>query len=315
MSSSKRRTTPRIRRVVTARPSAIHRDSTKPLHWRASLVWLQGQLADRVAGFFRSRGNQDGRFVAAWRERRPSPALLTASIFISSVTIAAIAAFAPLSSEISRPDVTTGNLSSPNGAVLGVQTEPSVRPSGARSPDELVDSFDFNLLRIGPLRDASPAIEHVIGDAEVVAFPSPFDRSLRFFGPGPDRFCLSSDRVDGGGTFTSMSVFMRTSPVTGSLELTLAPSRGTATAAQVALSALATLPPKHWYTIRVAWGLGTLGIDVSEAGRNALISLSQSSAVVPSSPIVGGVCIGASDLGSGEILIDNVRIGVAGAES
>jgi hypothetical protein len=265
------------------------------------------------------------RLVVAGRplrdaERRPpqpvrGPRLAVATaLFVALLTVTtAVAGVAILGGALGRPsDVSQGPVER-TGGVLGAGTGPSISPPSAAAsrPRALVAMLDFNILRIGTLEGASSAIDAVTGDAEVVPFPSPFNRSIRLAGSGPDGFCIADDGFGSGGISVAMDLYVSAAVASGSLELILSPRTGDVTAASIPLTLFGTLPPEHWYHLSADWGPGTtVAIDVSEEERGRLLSETLPPAVTAiQGPGSRGLCLAASGMSSGaQLLLDNVQV-------
>jgi len=131
--------------------------------------------------------------------RGPRLAVAT-GLFVAALTVTTVVAGV----SILRTTFLTGTPGSSSetdqraGGVLGTSQAQETPAPSAHVP-ALVAMLDFDLLRIGPLEGASDDVAGVIGHADVASFPSPFDRSIRFSGTGPNGFCLANDHLGAGG--------------------------------------------------------------------------------------------------------------------
>jgi hypothetical protein len=281
---------------------------------------LQGQLDV----YQDARTAIEKRLVAAGRplrdaERRPpqplrGPRLAVATaVFVAVLTVTTGAAgVAILGGALEQPSGVGQNPAERTGGVLGKRAEPSAPAPSAAVPHEpeLVALVDFNVLRIGSLAGASDAIDGVTGNAEVVAFPSPFDRSVRLTGPEPDGFCVAGDQLTSGSVLVALDLYSEAPLATGSLELFLSPRTGEVTPARIPLNLLGSLPPKHWYHLEATWGSGTtLAVDVSDGEHGRVLSEKLPPVTTTQGSGGQGLCLAASGMSTGmQLLLDNVQV-------
>jgi DNA-binding CsgD family transcriptional regulator len=280
--------------------------------------------ARKLDAYREARAAIEARLVAAGRplrdaERRPpqplgGPRLAVATaVFVAVLTVTtAVAGVAILGGALGRPVGASQSAVEPTGGVLGTGAGPSIPASSpaASRPLALAAMLDFNILRIGTLEGASTAIEAVTGAAEVVPFPSPFDRSVRLTGSGLDGFCLADAQLGSGRVSVAMDLYVKAAVAAGSLELILTPRTGNVTAASIPLNLLGRLPPEDWYHLRATWGPGTaVAIDVSDEEQGRLLSETLPTVTVTQGRGRRGLCLAATGMGSdAQLLLDNVRV-------
>jgi hypothetical protein len=285
---------------------------------------LATELRGQLDVYQEARAAIEKRLVAAGRplrdsERRPpqplrGPRLAVATaVFIAVLTVTTgVAGVAILGGALEQPSGVGQNPAERTGGVLGKRAEPSTPPPSAGVPHEpaLVALVDFNVLRIGSLAGAGGDIAGVTGNAEVVPFPSPFDRSVRLTGPEPDGFCVAGDQLSGGSVSVAIDIYAKAAFATGSLDLILTPRTGQVTAARIPLNLLGSLPPEHWYHLLATWGPGTtIAVDVSEGEHGRLLSETLSSGATTDVSGGRGLCLAASGMSTGtQVLLDNVQV-------
>ncbi|TMB81996.1 MAG: hypothetical protein E6J39_09815 [Chloroflexi bacterium] len=170
--------------------------------------------------------------------------------------------------------------------------------------------LNFDVLRIGPLAGASSDLARVIGHAEVASFPSPFDRSIRFSGAGPDGFCLANDHLSAGGVSVTLDLYVEEPITAGSLELVATAPDGFVTVASIPERVLRRLSAERWYRVSAEWMPGTREvIDVSERGLGTLFVDSLDLAAASSSSDQHSLCVRASRMPSQtQLFLDNLRV-------
>ncbi|HYN64352.1 MAG TPA: hypothetical protein VES36_07085, partial [Candidatus Limnocylindrales bacterium] len=149
--------------------------------------------------------------------------------------------------------------SHPDAAVLGGAAGPgpsAASTPGPRAPGAVIARIDFDELRIGPLAGASDDVGPVAGGPEVVAFPSPFDRSIRVVGDGSHRFCIPVANFVGGRVSFDIDVYATTPTASGRLKLSMAPSDAGPTVASVPLDLLGGLRLEAWHHLSAVWTPG-----------------------------------------------------------
>jgi hypothetical protein len=285
---------------------------------------LAAELQGQLDLYQEARAAIEKRLVATGRplrdsERRPPQPLrgprlaVVTAVFIAVLTVTTgVAGVAILGGALEQPSGVGQNPAERTGGVLGKRAEQSTPLPSAAVPHEpaLVALVDFNVLRIGSLAGASDAIDGVTGNAEVVPFPSPFDRSVRLTGPEPDGFCVAGDQLSGGSVSVAIDIYAEAAFATGSLDLILTPRTGQVTAARIPLNLLGSLPPEHWYHLLATWGPGTtIAVDVSEGEHGRLLSETLPPGATTDVSGGRGLCLAASGMSTGtQVLLDNVQV-------
>jgi len=195
------------------------------------------------------------------------------------------------------------------GGVLGTSQAQETPAASAHVP-ALVAMLDFDILRIGPLKGASADVAGVIGHADVASFPSPFDRSIRFSGTGPNGFCLANDHLAAGGVSVTVDLYAVQPITSGSLELVATAPDGFVTVASIPERVLRRLSAERWYRVKADWMPGTREvIDVSERGLGTLFVDSLDVSTAPPSSDPHSLCVRASGMPqSTQLLLDNLRV-------
>jgi hypothetical protein len=209
---------------------------------------------------------------------------------------------------VGEPDATQNTTV---GGVLSARSQATPASTLNPSPgvSQLAANLDFNMMSIGSLSGASSDIERVTGEAEVVSFPSPFDRSVRLSGSGPNGFCVDAAGLGEKGASVNLDLYATTAPTSGQLEVTLASSAANATTVPISLNLMTDLPARHWYGLRATIDPGSGGaVDVLDHG-NILASRPFAAirrAVGFEAP---SVCISVSGMSRGvQLLLDNVQV-------
>jgi hypothetical protein len=197
------------------------------------------------------------------------------------------------------------------GGVLGTsQGQETPAPLGTPHVPAPIATLDFNIMRIGSLKGASTDLAAVIGHADVVSFPSPFDRSIRLSGAGPDGFCLANTLLGAGGVSVTLDLYAVEPITTGSLDLVVTAPDGFVTVASIPERVLRRLSAERWYRVSAEWMPGTREvIDVSERGLGTLFvdSLDLAAGNAASDP--HSLCLRASGMPlQAQLLLDNLRV-------
>ena len=287
----------------------------------ATNATLVADLAALIDAYAQARILVEVRLAAAGRPLRqevrhglhplrgPRLAVVT-GLFIAALTVTTVVAGASiLGTTLRGPGPGSSSEAGQRaGGVLGTsQAQESGAPTHARA---LVAMLDFDVLRIGPLKGASDDIAGVIGHADVASFPSPFDRSIRFSGAGPNGFCLAKDHLGAGSVSVTLDLYAVQPITTGSLELVATAPDGFVTVARLPDSVPRRLSAERWYRVRADWMPGTREvINVSERGLGTLFvdSVDLSTAAPSSDP--HSLCVQASGMpGRSQLLLDNLRV-------
>jgi hypothetical protein len=297
---------------------------------------LNGQLLSLEEQYARTRATVEARLMAAAqslapdhpqkpvpaRRRRLDSAILAGAL--GAVAVLAFGAAALLQLGYLDPFVSsrTAAATDPEGAVLGggggpVQSSapastPASTPVSTQAPFEpqaVVARLDFDQLRIGSLAGASDEIALVAGRADVVAFPSPFDRSIRAAGEGTHRFCVPNSTLVGGAIALEVDLYAETLINSGRLLLSMAPPAAAATAASVPLGLLGDLPSEAWHHLRaVLTPSQPVEIAIGDMAQGQV----QTQILSPARDtraVAGSVCIAVSGMPTdGVLLLDNLEV-------
>ncbi|MEP6468330.1 MAG: hypothetical protein ABJC24_01010, partial [Chloroflexota bacterium] len=234
---------------------------------------LAGQLTGLDEQYGRARATIEARMVAAGKSlarrerrrpfpgprRRLEPTVIGIGV-LGAVGVLAFAAAALLQLGYLDPFASNRDAvaSHPDGDVLGGGGGPGPSHSPGSDaappdPDAVIARLDFDELRVGQLAAASKDIGPVVGDPEVVAFPSPFDRSIRVDGDAPHRFCMPIANLGDGPVSFEIDLYAETPITSGRLKLSVAPSGVGPTSASVPLKLLDGLTLQAWHRLRAAW--------------------------------------------------------------
>ena len=301
---------------------ASNPDAVRQTDLRGSLKAFVAEYQRLIEDYRVARDAIENRLMAAGRSLRadgkqPSRPLHTRRSAIAALVTLALAASIVLGGVavlIGVPrwpfGVSLGTSPQFAGGVQGASGGPGAPSSQRPVTPTLVAQLDFNVLRIGRLEGASKYIGEVTGDAQVVSFPSPFDRSVRLSGAGPDGFCTAADKLGTGWISIGFDVYREGPPLRGSLELIAAPAHAKPTAARIPLRLLDRVTPEQWYRVHVTWGPGSApAIDVIEEGRGPVVSQRLLGSPPTSPPSSEGVCLAAFGMAAGdEVLLDNLRV-------
>jgi hypothetical protein len=287
------------------------------------------QLTRLVATYDRARAMIEARLVAvgkslAPRHRRkrfivPRARLERATIGIGALAAVGVLAFgaaALLQLGYVNPYAPDGAAlaSHPEGAVLGRAGGPE--PSGSapstpapHAPTAVIVWMDFDELRIGPLAGSSDEVGKVVGGPEVVAYPSPFDRSIRVVGKGSHRFCMPTPNLEEARVSFEMSIYSETRVISGGLKLSVAPPGAGPTAARVPLKLVDGLALQAWHRLRVEW---TPRQPVAITLGDAPLGPTPTTTLPPAHDtraVAGAVCVTVSGMApDAVVLLDKLRV-------
>jgi hypothetical protein len=295
----------------------------------SSTEGLTGQLTSLVDRYSRARAMIEARLVAAGRSlargdrRRPLVALNRrvepAMIGIGTLAVVGMLAFgsaALLQLGYLDPFAVNADAvaSQPDEGVLGGvggprQSSSATSTATPSEPEAVIARLDFDELRVGELAGASEEITAVVGGPQVVAFPSPFDRSIRVVGDGSHRFCMPvPDLVDGRISF-HVDLYAETSTDAGRLGLSVAPPGSGPTAASVPLRLLDDLTSEAWHRVQAIWTPGqpiTIAIGDAPLGSKQTLNLP---AAHDARAVAGAVCVAISGMAPDAVLLlDNLRV-------
>jgi hypothetical protein len=260
------------------------------------------------------------------RARRLRPALVGAGA-IAAVVVLALGAAALTGAGLPGPGSSGGVAATDgNGGILGgaggpggsrapaatpvavVTPEPTPLPTQPPPPAVLA-SVSFDELRIGMLEGATDRIGPVTGRPEVVAFPTPFDRSVRLAGSQPQRFCVPLEPLDADAISVAVDLYSDESLRSGRLELSMSPSGADPSTANVPLELLGGMAAGEWHLLVVAWAPGEqANVAIGDPAREEVRTLSLPLAANPVGAD-GAVCVTTAGMASGaELLLDNLRV-------
>jgi hypothetical protein len=244
--------------------------------------------------------------------RGPRLAVVT-GLFITALTVTTVLAGASILGTSLRqsPLAETAQPGERAGGVLGTSQAQGTAPAAATPHvPRLVAMLDFDILRIGSLKGASNDLVGVIGRIDVVSFPSPFDRSVRFSGAGPNGFCLANEHLGPGGASVTVDLYAVEPVTSGSLDMVVTAPDGFVTVASIPAKVLRRLSVERWYRVSAEWMPGTREvIQVSERGLGTLFVDSLDLSSAPSSPDPHSFCMRASGMPARlQVLLDSLRV-------
>ena len=277
-----------------------------------------------VDAYGQARGHLEARLVAvgrplrhqarhALRPLRGTRLAVATGLFVVALTVTTVMAAASILGTTMHgvAPISSSGAEQRAGGVLGTsQAQATPAPGASTRVRALVAMLNFDVLRIGPLAGASSDLARVIGHAEVASFPSPFDRSIRLSGAGPDGFCLANDHLSGGGVSVTVDLYAEEAVTTGSLELVATAPDGFVTVASIPERVLRRLSAERWYRVSAEWMPGTREvIDVSERGLGTLFVDSLDLAAGSASSDPHGLCVWALGMpGKTQLLLDNLHV-------
>jgi hypothetical protein len=246
-------------------------------------------------------------WLRGWRRVPLLPSLLGAVLVVAGGLAAAVGAREMgLLGGQGNPEQTGAT-----GGGAGVPEASAAGSDGASEPPtrSVYASLDFDLLRIGKLQGASDAITEVVGVAEVVPFPSPFDRSIRMMGSGAHRFCVSVPGLESRHVSVAVDLYAGSFPF-GSVVLGAMPVDGPATTTGIPSELTARLLPGRWYNIDARWQPGMpVTIEIRQVEGGLLLSGEVPASIQAPDARQGALCLSASGMASdGELLLDNLRV-------
>lgn len=290
---------------------------------------LSGQLSSLVDRYGRARAMIAARLVAAGRSlarrerRRPLRALSRrmepAMVGIGTLAVFGVLAFGSAALlQLGYLDQFASNAaadaSEPEGAVLGGAGGPSESKSATstaapRAPQAVIARLDFDELPIGQLAGASGDIAAVVGGPEVIAFPSPFDRSISVAGDGSHRLCLPVPNLEDRQMSFEMDLYAETPTPSGRLKLSMAPSGAVVTPASVSLQLLDGLTAQAWHHLRTTWNPPQpVAVVIGDAspGPTQAVNLPPAR---DAGAVAGAVCVAVSGMAPDAVLLlDNLRV-------
>jgi hypothetical protein len=285
---------------------------------RARFEQFHAELGDLWKAFLAARASVEQRLTVARQPPRATVSMKATGCLLSSRGWLRGWRGAPLlPSLFGAVLVVAGGLAALGGApemgILGGQGSPeqSGATDAASEPPTLSvhASLDFDLLRVGELQGAHDAITEVVGIAEVVPFPSPFDRSVRMFGSGAHRFCVTVPGLEARSVSVAVDLYAGSFPF-GSFVLGAIPVDGPATAIGIPSELTARLLPGRWYHLGARWQPGMpVTIEIREVEGGELLSGEVPPSIQAPDAPDEGLCLSASGMASdGELMLDNLRV-------
>ena len=197
----------------------------------------------------------------------------------------------------------------------GASAKPSRIESIAASPSigagvSLSTLIAVDVHRIGPLDLEEVPITRVTGAPEVVAFPTPFDRSIRLSGTASG-FCTEATPPSEGAASAAFDVHLGSVGSGGSLTISLSPVAGRPpTGLRIDLALLGELDDEAWYRLTlIARDDPPSRVEIVDLGTGGpVLELElESDRTVPTSS--REVCVQSSlDDPQAALFIDNLRI-------
>jgi hypothetical protein len=200
----------------------------------------------------------------------------------------------------------------PRGGVLGGAGAPSEAPAQptaeasappAAGTPQPIAILAFDESRMGQV-EPEGAIASVEGSPEIVAYPSPFDRSVRF-AAGGGGICVASGANVASEFNVGLDLYLESAPGAAAIEVAMASAGGTSV--QLPLDAIDGLTPERWYRASIVIGSdGSASADVRDReGAGSVwsqpLELSAASA--------GGDCLRVTGTtADAGLLVDNVEI-------
>jgi hypothetical protein len=322
-----------IARADTSRDAVTRAlDPPPPARARARFERFHEELTDLTKAYLVARASLERRLMVTGQPRRAAAAIKAPGWLISfrawlharrgapllpSLLGAVLVVAGGLAAAVGAPEMgILGGQGNPEqtgatGGGAGVPEASAAGSDGASEPPtrSVYASLDFDLLRIGKLQGASDAITEVVGVAEVVPFPSPFDRSVRMMGSGAHRFCVSVPGLESRHVSVAVDLYAGSFPF-GSVVLGAMPVDGPATTTGIPSELTARLLPGRWYNIDARWQPGMpVTIEIRQVEGGLLLSGEVPASIQAPDARQGALCLSASGMASdGELLLDNLRV-------
>jgi hypothetical protein len=301
-----------------------NRDAAAKAIWRipaSESALSNGDLSDQLASlderYVRVRARIEAAMLAAGessqdgRRMRVDRTRVAVGAF-AAVAVVLVAVIQPWNLSVFTNGSATA--SRPEGAVLGGAAGPSQSNGGAPTPlpdtpQAVIATVDFDELRIGQLAGATQEIGSVKGGAEVIPFPSPFDRSIRVVGDGSHTFCVPVAKLRDGAIAVAMDVYFETPIASGRLTLSVTPPGFDPKAVRVPLRQLRGLKAEAWHRLRAIWTPGRpVAIAIGDPSAGPLETMDPLPADVGHSE-AGSVCVAVSDMANDAVLLlDNLQV-------
>ena len=309
-STARQQTVPATAPTATAPPAA---PATRRTRTRQS----PGAATPAQAGPQPIGAQNAEKVVAALRESaRPAPATAGSGARRRGVATAALVAMfalvlagAMLAGGIGPFARDSGEVADGGAEVPAGAGDASASPARPDIPRPTLVTVDLH--PIGPLDPEELPIARIIGAPEVVAFPTPFDRSLRLSGTAAG-FCVAlASPSTGGASKMAFDLYLGEFEGVGTLAFALPPKdAASATGLGLDLAALAELDREAWYRLAVTGGRERGRLEVTPVGDARPEFAAELGADATILPIpTDEVCI-QSSLQSSEasLLVDNLRV-------
>lgn len=251
---------------------------------REAAVRALAQAGTRIASRFEERIRpRPGAPPAPTPRSRAIPrmAAIVVIVLLAAVGVAAIG-------ELQRLDTEAGATPGPERSPLaGGASDPS--PTVAEVQTVAETAFDLRVL--GPLT-VEPPIVRVDGSAEVAAFPTSFDRSLRLTGPGLAGLCVDGNTVRDAPVSVAFDLMQPSGATPPSVLLTFAPGQ-TRESFEVGQELLSELQPGEWFGLEMTWeqdGSARAEVQPRDGGDGVVESRLQA-APEPVTVDDGAICI------------------------
>lgn len=197
-------------------------------------------------------------------------------------------------------------------STTGMPAAATTAPPETTAPSPLAYELAFDTRRLGPLEADGVDVVSVVGDPEIVAFPSPFDRAVQLSGT-PSGFCVPAaglrHAIPAGVGF---DVSMGAAASNGMIAVELHPDAAAPSMVQIDVADLALDPAGTWYRVELAWdGSGVVDVMLvqRDTGAEATYEAILEAVVAEErSGISAMACLMLHGPGEGELLVDNVRI-------
>lgn len=185
-------------------------------------------------------------------------------------------------------------------------------PPEAAAPSPLAHELGFDTKRLGALEADGVDVVSVVGDPQIVAFPSPFDRAVQLSG-APSGFCAPAAGLRPAiPADVSFDVSIRTAGSNLTIAVELFPDAAAASMVRIDVADLGLDPAGTWYRAELAWdGAGVVDVMLvqRDTGAEATYEATLEAVVADEPPGISAMaCLMLHGSGEGELLVDNVRI-------
>jgi hypothetical protein len=241
-------------------------------------------------------------------EVRPNDARWRGRLIVGLVALLMIAGALVVAASIDWLGVGLGSSSAPTDRTAGggagaSETSTSPAPTAAQSEAAAAsERVDFDLEPLGPLADDAARIGSVLGNPEVAAVPTSFDRSLRLARRG-DGACFEGAP---GKPVRALVLDVRADQRAAG-RIRIGPSASGEGAVTLAMADVEGVVADAWYRVRVAsTGDGQIRLVVRERSGGSVVHRVDATAASLSGPTVCVRAVRAS--GTSDLHVDNVRV-------